>query len=108
MFRTAKQRMAVLVLLATLFLAAYTAGTRYSPAIVAYVVRQTLIQKAPAGVDPGSVGERFDKLFAPMPSDAKMEKMLALSSYLEKVQKLSPEELKRLLATAEGTERPGM
>lgn len=104
---TFKQRVTVLGLLALLFLAAYGAARAYSPAIVAYVVEQALVQKAPEGMSPILVRERFRALLASTPQELKMLKLLALSNYLEKVQRLTPVELDRLLkpdGTAAGTE----
>jgi hypothetical protein len=101
-----KQRITVLGILALLFLAAYGAAKAYSPAIVAYVVEQALVQKAPEGMSPILVRERFQALLASTPGELKMLKLLALSNYLEKVQKLTPAELNRLLrpdGTAAGT-----
>jgi hypothetical protein len=101
MYKTFGQRILVLCLAATLFLTAYAIAKYYSPSLVAHVVKQALIEKAPAGMSPALVRERFEKLMAADPSNDKLEKMLALSNYLEKVQKLTPAELERLLANRE-------
>jgi pheromone shutdown protein TraB len=95
---TFRQRLFLLLLLAMLFFAVYGVARYYSPAIVAYVVEQTLIQKAPEGVGPELVRQRFEALVATLPAEAKLKKILAISSYLEKVQKLTPQELERLLS----------
>jgi hypothetical protein len=94
---TFKQRIMVLGLLALVFLAAYGVARHYSPAIVAYVVEQALVQKTPEGMSPILVKERFEALLASTPPEGKMLRLLALSNYLEKVQKLTPTELDRLL-----------
>lgn len=94
---TFKRRAIVLGLLGVLFLAAYGVATHYSPAIVAYVVEQALVQKAPDGMSPDLVRERFEALLASTPTERKMRVLLALSNYLEKVQKLTPVEMNRLL-----------
>ena len=101
MYKTFGRRILVLCLAAALFLAAYATARYYSPSLIAHVVKQALIEKAPAGMNPTLVGERFEKLMAADPSDDKLEKMLALSNYLEKVQKLTPAEFERLLANRE-------
>ena len=98
MQKTFKQRIPVLCLAAVFFLAAYGIARHYSPALVAYVVSRTLIQKVPEGTNPAQVEKRLERLTAAMPPDDKLKKMLALSNYLEKVQKLTPAELERLLA----------
>lgn len=106
MFTTFKQRIAMLGLLALLFLAVDAIARHYSPAIVAYVVEQALIQKAPEGMSPILVKERFETLLASTPPEAKLMRLIVLSSYLEKVQKLTPRELERLMAaggTPQGT-----
>jgi len=101
MYKTFGQRILVLCLAAVFFLAAYGMTRHYSPALVAYVVSQTLIQKTPEGMSPTQVEKRFERLMAAIPPEDKLKKMLALSNYLEKVQKLTPAELERLLANGE-------
>jgi len=101
MYKTFGQRILVLCFAATFFLTAYAIAKHYSPSLVAHVVKQALIEKAPAGMSPALVRERFEKLMAADPSNDKLEKMLALSNYLEKVQKLTPAEFERLLAIRE-------
>jgi len=101
MDKTLGQRILVLCLAAALFLAVYLTAKYYSPTLVAHVVKQALMEKAPVDMSPILVGERFEKLLAAIPSDDKLEKMLALSNYLEKVQKLTPAELERLLSNQE-------
>ena len=101
MCKTFGQRILILCLAIVLFLTAYAIAKSYAPSMVAHVVKQALIEKAPAGMNPTLAGERFDKLMAAIPSDYKLEKMLALSNYLEKVQELTPAELEHLLASRE-------
>jgi hypothetical protein len=101
MYKTFGQRILVLCLAAVLFLAAYGIARHYSPTLVTYVVSQTLIQKAPEGMSPMQVEKRFERLMAAIPSGAKLKKLLVLSNYLEKVQKLTAAELERLLANGE-------
>ncbi len=93
-----RRRLAVIGLLALLFLVIYGIAKSYSAEIVLYVVEQALIQKIPEGMDSLKVQRRFEYLLASTPADAKLLKLMALSSYLEKVQKLTPGEIDRLLA----------
>ncbi|MBZ5498435.1 MAG: hypothetical protein LAP85_18710 [Acidobacteriia bacterium] len=99
MYKTFGQRISVLGLLALLFVGVYGIARYYAPVIVAYVVKQALIQKSPEGMNPSLVQERFEALLASTPPEAKLVKLVTLSSYLEKTQKLTPAELDRLLAT---------
>jgi hypothetical protein len=106
MYRTFRQRIAVLGLLVLFFLSAYGIARHYSAAIVTYVVKQALLQKAPEGMDRDLVQERFDTTIDSTAPEAKLMRLMVLSNYLEKVQKLTPAELDRLLApggTAPGT-----
>jgi hypothetical protein len=97
MGKTFRQRVMIMGLLVLVFLVAYGIAKRNSSAIVAYVVEQALLQKAPAGMDLASVKSRFDGTLATLPERDKLLKLLSLSSYLEKVQRLTPAELDRLL-----------
>ena len=92
------RRVAVLGLLILFFLLIFGIARSYSYAIVAYVVEQALLQKAPAGTSSARVQERFETVLASTPTESKLLKLMALSSYLEKVQKLTSTELDRLLA----------
>jgi hypothetical protein len=97
MKRSFSQRIAVLGFLVLLFLVIYGVARHYSFRIVAYVVEQALIQKAPEGTSLIPLRERFEASLASTPADYKLMKLLTLSSYIEKVQKLTPAELDRLL-----------
>jgi hypothetical protein len=106
MFRPFRQRIAVLGLIGLCFLAVYGAGVHFSPMMVTYVVGQALIQKAPDGISTVTVRARYEAFLAAAPPAARLAKVMALSNYLEKVQKLTPTELDRLLTpdgNAEGT-----
>jgi hypothetical protein len=92
------RRVAVLGFLILFFLLIFGIARSYSYAIVAYVVEQALLQKAPEGTSTAQVQERFETALASTPEESKLLKLMALSSYLEKVQKLTPTELDRLLA----------
>ncbi len=76
----------------------YGAARHYSPALVQFVVEQSLEQKAPSGTDLNQTRERLRSLLSKTPDQhARMEKLLRISQYLEKVQQLSPDELNELL-----------
>lgn len=95
---TLRKRAAILGFVALAFLAVYGSARHYSPLLVSYVVEQTLIEKAPDGVTPEAVDKRFGVLMESLPDGKKkMEKLLFLSQYLEKIQRLTPEELEHLL-----------
>ena len=85
------------VLAFVLFL--YGAGRYYSPFLIQYVVEQSLIQKAPSGTTPVYIQKRLGALLSAAPNQkAKMQRLLRISEYLEKVQSLAPEDLDSLLA----------
>jgi hypothetical protein len=93
-----------LVMLALIVFASliYGAAKFYSPSLVIYVVEQTLIQKAPPGTDVVLLRRDLKSLVDAAPNrDVKMEVLFRISSYLEKVQILTPEELKGLLHAGE-------
>jgi len=84
----------------------YGAARHYSPFIVEYVVEQTVIQKAPSEIDRASLHSRFRALLSTAPSNpVKMERLLRISEYLEKVQSLTPGELEDLMAITPGRSR---
>ncbi len=93
------RRVAVLSFLILSFLLIYGIAKSYSYDIVAYVVEQALLQKAPDVIAAAQVRKRFETALESTPADHKLLKLMALSSYLEKVQKLTPAELDRLLAS---------
>jgi hypothetical protein len=79
----------------------------YSPALVLYVVEQTMVQKAPSGSDPALLRSRLHDFLAEAPDQgAKMERLFQISAYLEKVQTVTPQELDRLLETKKPTTAP--
>ncbi len=82
----------------------YGAAKYYSPSLVFYIVEQSLIQKAPAEIDPALLHERFQAYMASAPDKkARMEKLLRISEYLEKVQHLTLAQINELLLV----ENPG-
>jgi hypothetical protein len=77
----------------------YGAGRHYSPVLIRYVVEQSLIQKAPSGVNPVYIQNRLRAILSKTPDrDAQTGRLLQISEYLEKVQFLKPEDLDSLMA----------
>ncbi len=77
---------------------AYGTARHYSETLISYVVEQALLQKLPAGFDPAQSRDRFRDLLSSLPNhQARLEKLLSLSQYLEKLQTLTPQELDQLL-----------
>jgi hypothetical protein len=96
---TFRRRFIVVLILAFLALAAYGTASYYSTALVAYVVEQAFLQKLPQGADPAVFHRRMLDLLAAMPErDAKLARLLQMSQFMEKVQRLSPAEVEFLLA----------
>lgn len=92
--------MTLLAALALCFFLIYGIFRYYSPPLVSYVVEQTLMQKAPEQMSPQAIRERFEAAMSPVASNDKMFKLLSLSNYLEKIQRLTPAEVDELLGPA--------
>ncbi len=107
MGQTFKQRLLVLGLLIAAFLGVDGVARYYSPVIVAYVVEQSLIQKAPEGMSANAVKDRFESFMAAVGPEAKLLKLFEISNYLEKVQKLTPVDMERLLTTQKSAPEAG-
>jgi hypothetical protein len=102
---TIQKRAAVIAAFAILALIFYGASKYYSPKLVLHVVEQSLAQKAPPETDPIFVQERLRSFLSTVPDQkAQMERLLQISAYLEKVQRLTPRELDELLTA----EKPGI
>jgi hypothetical protein len=85
----------------------YGAGRHYSPALIRYVVEQSLIQKAPSGANPTYVENRMHAILSKIPDrNAQTQRLLQISEYLEKVQFLTSEDLDSLMARAGETLKP--
>jgi hypothetical protein len=83
----------------------YGVAKYYSPSLIFYVVEQSLIQKAPPGTDQSTLHERFHACISAAPDNkSQMEKLFRIAEYLEKVQRLTSEQLDELLTA----ERPGI
>ena len=95
---TIQKRSMIAIILGILALASYGAAKYYSPALVLHVVEQSLVQKAPLETDPIFLRKQLHSLLSVAPDQkAKMEKLLQISAYLEKVQRLTPGELDELM-----------
>jgi hypothetical protein len=93
-----KLRLMVAGMCACISLAFLVTAKRYSARLIAYVVEEAIIQKLPAGEDPSLMRARFRALISDLPDrEARLEKLLTMSQYLEKLQMLDPQELERLL-----------
>ena len=101
---TIQKRAMVVVVLLAMASVFYGVARYYSPSLILYIVEQSLIQKAPSGTDMIRLRAHLHEVLSATPGQkAKMEKLLRISEYLEKVQILTPEELDRLMAI----EKPG-
>jgi hypothetical protein len=61
-------------------------------------VEQSLMQKAPPGINTSLIHERFRaRVFSAPDQASRMERLLRISEYLEKVQHLTLKELDELL-----------
>jgi hypothetical protein len=95
---TIRKRSLVIASLFAVASVVYGVAKYYSPSLVLFVVEQSLLQKAPSGINPASIRERFHACIAAAHDrHSQMQKSLQISEYLEKVQHLSLEELDRLL-----------
>ena len=96
---TVRKRSLVIASLFAVALVLYGAANYYAPSLVLFVVEQSLLQKAPSGIDPSSIRERFHaRIAAAQDRNSKMQMLLQISQYLEKVQHLTFEQLDKLLA----------
>jgi len=87
--------MGSLMVIASVF---YGAAKYYSPSLVFFVVEQSLIQKAPSGVDRTLLHDRLRaQIFATPDKTSRMQKLLRISECVEKVQYLTLEQLDQIL-----------
>jgi hypothetical protein len=95
---TIKGRSLVIGSLLILVSVLYGTASHYSSSLIFYVVEQSLIQKAPPEVDTALVQKRFQAHISAIPGkDLQMKKLLRISEYLEKVQRLTLAQLEELL-----------
>jgi hypothetical protein len=84
-----------LIMASLLVFASITYGTvrHYSPALIHFVVKQSLIQKAPPGINAIMVQQRLQEYLSTAPNqNIRTQKLLHISTCLEKVQHLKPKE----------------
>jgi hypothetical protein len=99
---TLRRRVGIAVVLAIPTLFAYAAVRYYSTELIGLVVERTLAEKTPPGTDQVTVAARMHAMIAAAPNrQAKLEKLLELSQYLEKRQALTRPELEMLLGNPE-------
>ena len=92
-YMTIKKRASILSVLPALAIIIYCSAGYYSPYLIHHVVEQSLIQKAPPGIDATAVRRRLDTLVSAEPDKkARVQRLLRISEYLEKIQRLSFEE----------------
>jgi hypothetical protein len=95
---TIQKRSIVIAMLLLFSSILYGAARHYSPSLILFVVEQSLAQKAPSGTDWTQLHERFHLFLSAIPDqNARMEKLLRISQFLEKVQQLTQEDLNELL-----------
>jgi hypothetical protein len=95
-FRKKSLIMAVLLVFASI---TYGTARHYAPVLIHYVVIQSLIQKAPSGVNAMMVQQRLQTHLSTAPNQSiRMQRLLHISAYLEKVQHLAPEEWNSLFS----------
>jgi hypothetical protein len=94
-----KKRSIIIIMAFAFASVLYGVAKYYSSSIILYVTEQSLVQKAPSGTDPIQLHKRLSALLSTAPDQkAKMQRLLRISEYLEKIQRLEPEALDRLLA----------
>jgi hypothetical protein len=91
-----QKRLAFVAIIFFFALALYGTGKYYSTPMVIYIVEQSLEQKAPEGMDSAQIRKRLHRFLNSAP-DKKMERLFKISGYLEKVQRLTSEELNKLM-----------
>ena len=93
-----RNRLIVVGILAALAVMMYGATTYYSEELIYYVVEQALLQKLPRDTDPVLIRRQFRRQISALPTrQARLERLINLSQFLEKVQNLNQQELDQLL-----------
>jgi hypothetical protein len=106
---TFQNRSIVVAILLAFASIGYAAAKYYSPSLVLHIVQQSLIQKAPSGKDSILLQKRLQALISSAPNQkTKMEELLRISEYLEKMQRLTPEELDELLSIEKTDNNPAL
>lgn len=95
---TFRRRLCVISVILAFALITYGVARRYSATIVIYVAEQALLQKSPPGSNPVVIRQRFRAQLSVLPDeDARLKRALTLSQYVEKLQRLSNDQLESLL-----------
>jgi hypothetical protein len=90
---TFKKKLLIMCILLVFASISYGTARHYSPALIHYVVQQSLIQKAPSGIGATIVQQRLQAHLSTAPNQSiRTQKLLRISTYLEKVQHLTPKE----------------
>ena len=93
-----QRRLIVLLALGAVAAGGFLFARRYSVDLVAYVVEQTLLQKAPPGADKVELARRFERALSSTPGRAeRLQRLMELASRLEKVQRLDSADISLLL-----------
>jgi len=94
---TIQKRASILSALLALALVLYCTARYYSPNLIHHVVEQSIIQKAPPGIDASMARLRLEELVRAEPDKkALIQRLLRISEYLEKTQRLTSEEWDKL------------
>jgi hypothetical protein len=103
-----RRRAAIVGVLAAMAVATYGTARYYSNSLVFYVVEQSLLQKSPPGTSPKRIKTHFQAMLTALPNpSARLERALAVSQYVEKVQTLTSMELEQLLLVTPETPTRG-
>jgi hypothetical protein len=79
----------------------YLTAKLCAASIVAYVVEETLVQKAPPGMDPQVIRFRLEKSLAGCADkNARLRRLLEIAQTLEKTQGLTPAQLESVLESS--------
>jgi hypothetical protein len=108
LLRLLPKRVLILALMGGAVAGVYLLARLYAATIVAYVVEETLIQKAPPGTDPQVIRLRLESRLAVWPDKAaRLRRLLEIAQTLEKTQSLTPGQLESVLKDGPGaaTER---
>jgi len=99
---TIQKRSAIMGIIIVSLSILYGAAKFHSYILVEYVVEQTLIQKAPDGIDPVKIHEYLRALLDRAPDrSSRIDRLFRISEDLEKVQALSPRDLAELMEVDE-------
>ena len=90
---TIQKRALIMLALLAFALTLYCVGRYSSPYLIYHVVEQSLIQKAPPFIDSTTARVRLESLIGTEPDKkVRMQRLLKISEYLEKTQRITPEE----------------